>query len=102
MRRQGVAAVLIAGIAAVAALTTIGAVRANPVTGQLQTGNLYRTVTDDKGTALPGVTVTLTGEGAPQVQVTNAQGQLRFLGLAPGAYELRAELEGFTSAEAHA
>jgi len=42
---------------------------------QLQTGNLYGTVTDDKGAALPGVTVTLSGQGAPQVQVTNAQGQ---------------------------
>ncbi|MEA2603047.1 MAG: hypothetical protein QOF89_4039 [Acidobacteriota bacterium] len=64
---------------------------------QLQTGNLYGTVTDDKGAALPGVTVTTTGGGAPQVQVTNAQGQFRFLGLAPGAYQLKAELEGFST-----
>src|SRR3954454_328773 len=64
---------------------------------QLQTGNLYGTVTDDKGAALPGVTVTLSGQGAPQVQVTNAQGQFRFLGLAPGSYDLKAELEGFST-----
>jgi hypothetical protein len=64
---------------------------------QLQTGNLYGTVTDDKGAALPGVTVTLTGQGAPQVQVTNAQGQFRFLGLGPGSYDLKAELEGFST-----
>jgi hypothetical protein len=64
---------------------------------QLQTGNLYGTVTDDKGAALPGVTVTTTGGGAPQVQVTNAQGQFRFLGLAPGSYQLKAELEGFST-----
>src|SRR5215813_5030057 len=64
---------------------------------QLQTGNLYGTVTDDKGAALPGVTVTLTGQGAPQVQVTNAQGQFRFLSLAPGSYDLKAELEGFST-----
>jgi hypothetical protein len=64
---------------------------------QLQTGNLYGTVTDDKGAALPGVTVTLSGQGAPQVQVTNAQGQFRFLGLAPGSYDLKSELEGFST-----
>ena len=64
---------------------------------QLQTGNLYGTVTDDQGAALPGVTVTLTGGGAPQVQVTNAQGQFRFLGLGPGNYDLKAELEGFST-----
>ncbi|HET9208939.1 MAG TPA: carboxypeptidase regulatory-like domain-containing protein [Thermoanaerobaculia bacterium] len=64
---------------------------------QLQTGNLYGTVTDDKGAALPGVTVTLTGQGAPQVQVTNAQGQFRFLSLSPGTYDLKSELEGFST-----
>jgi hypothetical protein len=64
---------------------------------QLQTGNLYGTVTDDKGAALPGVTVTLNGQGAPQVQVTNAQGQFRFLGLSPASYSLKAELEGFST-----
>ncbi len=64
---------------------------------QLQTGNLYGTVTDDKGAALPGVTVTLSGKAAPQVQVTNAQGQFRFLGLPPGNADLKAELEGFST-----
>jgi len=64
---------------------------------QLQTGNLYGTVTDDKGASLPGVTVTLSGQGAPQVQVTNAQGQFRFLSLPPGNFDLKAELEGFST-----
>ncbi|HZF12911.1 MAG TPA: carboxypeptidase regulatory-like domain-containing protein, partial [Thermoanaerobaculia bacterium] len=66
---------------------------------QLQSGNLYGSVVDDKGAALPGVTVTLTGAGAPQVQVTNAQGQFRFLGLPPGNLHLSAQLEGFSSVE---
>jgi hypothetical protein len=60
------------------------------------TGNLYGSVVDDKGDALSGVTVTLSG-GAPQVQVTDAQGQFRCLGLPPGTYSLSAELEGFSS-----
>src|SRR6185295_13103666 len=66
---------------------------------QLQTGNLYGTVKDDQGAALPGVTVTLNGAGAPQVQVTNAQGQFRFLSLSPGSYALKAELEGFSTVD---
>ena len=68
----------------------------SPAHAQLQTGDLYGTVTD-QGSALPGVTVTLAGLGAPQVQVTDAQGQFRFIGLGPGSYSLGAELEGFQS-----
>ncbi|HEX4959239.1 MAG TPA: TonB-dependent receptor [Thermoanaerobaculia bacterium] len=82
-------------IVAVAALLLL--VAGGTAFAQLQTGNLYGTVTDDKGAALPGVTATLTGNGAPQVQVTNAQGQFRFLGLGPGGYQLKAELEGFST-----
>lgn len=68
----------------------------SPANAQLQTGNLYGTVTYE-ASSLPGVTVTLAGSGAPQVQVTNEQGQFRFLGLGPGSYSLGAELEGFQS-----
>ncbi|MEM8930847.1 MAG: carboxypeptidase regulatory-like domain-containing protein [Acidobacteriota bacterium] len=66
---------------------------------QVATGNLYGTVTDTDGDQLPGVVVTLAGQGAPQVQVTNAEGQFRFLGLAPGTYGLLSELEGFGTVE---
>ena len=66
---------------------------------QLQTGDLFGTVTDNQGERLPGVTVTLTGIGAPKVQVTNAEGQYRFLSLAPGRYQLIAQLEGFGTVE---
>jgi hypothetical protein len=66
---------------------------------QLQSGNLYGTVNDEGGAGLPGVTVTLTGAGAPQVQVTNERGQFRFLSLSPGDYSVKAELEGFNPIE---
>jgi hypothetical protein len=82
-------------VVAVAALLLL--VAGGTAFAQLQTGNLYGTVTDDKGAPLPGVTVTTTGNGAPQVQVTNAQGQFRFLGLTPASYQLKAELEGFST-----
>ncbi|RYE87221.1 MAG: carboxypeptidase regulatory-like domain-containing protein [Hyphomicrobiales bacterium] len=69
-----------------------------PARAQLQTGNVFGTVTDQQGLALPGVLVTITGAGAPQVQVTNERGQFRFLGLSPSSYSLDAALEGFLSA----
>src|SRR5688572_11044404 len=36
---------------------------------QVGTGNLYGTIVDEQGAPLPGVTVELSGQGAPQVQV---------------------------------
>ncbi len=66
---------------------------------QLQTGNLYGLVTDNNGTRLPGVTITASGQGAPQIQITNAQGEFRFLNLTPGAYNVKAELEGFSTVD---
>ncbi len=66
---------------------------------QLQTGNLYGKVSDQTGAVLPGVTVTLDTGEAPQVQVTNAQGEFRFLSLAPANYKIKAELQGFSPVE---
>jgi len=83
-------------VVAVAALLLLVGV---PGFAQLQTGNLFGTVVDDQGAALPGVTVTLSGQGAPAVQVTDAQGKFRFLNLSPGSYRLEAQLEGFSSVE---
>src|ERR1700688_4477994 len=66
---------------------------------QLQTGNLYGKVSDQTGAVLPGVTVTLDTGEAPQVQVTNTQGEFRFLSLAPATYKIKAELQGFSPVE---
>ncbi|HEV8581498.1 MAG TPA: TonB-dependent receptor [Thermoanaerobaculia bacterium] len=70
-----------------------------PAAAQLQSGNLYGTVLGPGGETLPGVTVTLTGGGAPQTQVTDAQGRFRFLGLSPGSYSVRAEVQGYSPLE---
>ncbi len=72
---------------------------AGAAVAQVQTGDLFGTVTDDQGERLPGVTVILSGIGAPKVQVTNAEGQYRFLSLAPGRYQLLSQLEGFGTVE---
>src|SRR5438045_6187441 len=62
---------------------------------QLQTGNIFGKAQAKDGSALPGVTVTLTGVGAPATFVTDATGSFRFLNLSPGTYALKAELAGF-------
>src|SRR5262245_15304516 len=62
---------------------------------QFQTGNIYGKVQAKDGSVLPGVTVTLSGVGAPQTTVSDAQGNFRFLNLSPGAYTLKAELSGY-------
>ena len=72
---------------------------AGAAVAQLQTGNLYGKVSDQTGAALPGVTVTLDTGEAPQVQVTNAQGEFRFLSLAPASYKIKAERRGFSPVE---
>ncbi len=65
---------------------------------QLQSGNIFGKVQAKDGSVLPGVTVTLTGVGAPNSFVSDAQGAFRFINLAPGTYTLKAELAGYGTA----
>jgi hypothetical protein len=62
---------------------------------QFQTGNIYGKVQAKDGTALPGVTVVLSGVGAPQTAISDAQGDVRFISLSPGTYTLKADLAGY-------
>jgi hypothetical protein len=82
--------------AAIAAL--IVSLMAVSAFAQTQTGNMFGTVVGNDGAALPGVTVTLTGVGAPQTTVTDSQGRFRFPNLSPGTYALKAELSGYGTA----
>jgi hypothetical protein len=68
---------------------------------QAQSGNIYGKVQAKDGSALPGVTVTLTGVGAPQTYITDATGSFRFLSLSPGTYSVKAELANFGVAVRH-
>jgi hypothetical protein len=85
LRRSGIAVVIALAFLAVAA----GAF------AQQLTGNIIGNVTDEQGGRLPGVTVTLTGMGAPLTQTTDARGEYRFVGLAPGKYTIAYDLQGF-------
>lgn len=67
------------------------------------TGAVGGTVVDASGAALPGVTVTLSSRegtvGSNQEQITDARGTYQFPRLVPGRYIVRAQLEGFRTAE---
>ena len=55
-------------------------------------------VADEQGQPLPGVTVTISSRGGkPLVKMSNAQGLFLFDGLAAGSYDMKAELEGFST-----
>ncbi|HEX3528216.1 MAG TPA: carboxypeptidase-like regulatory domain-containing protein [Thermoanaerobaculia bacterium] len=57
-------------------------------------------VVDEQGSALPGVTLTLSGSSLPPVvQVSNAQGVFQMNGIPGGTYRFKAELEGFSTVE---
>lgn len=66
---------------------------------QTLSGTIAGQVVDSQGQVLPGASVTLTGRTGSNTQTTDATGDFRFIGLAPGTYNLRAELSGFQQAE---
>lgn len=79
------------------ALLSLALITLSPIAlGQAQTGNVYVRVTDDLSQPLPGVSVTLSGIGAAVTRPTNQNGEVRFLGLSPGACALDFVLPGFT------
>jgi hypothetical protein len=73
---------------------------ASPVRAQVQLGGIDGTVTDESGSVLPGVSVTITSP-ALQVQslvsVTDSEGRYRFADLRVGSYRVQSELSGFST-----
>jgi hypothetical protein len=64
---------------------------------QQRTGNIYGTVVDEEGLALPGVTVICSSDQiADMIFVTTERGSFRFLSLSPGKYTVKAGLQGFS------
>ena len=87
------------GLAATAVLAVLLVLGGGAALAQQQAGNVFGVVTDNADSRLPGVTITLTGAGAPMIQVTDDRGQFRFPGLAPGRYQVSAQLEGFSAVD---
>ena len=67
------------------------------VLAQTNTGNIYGTVIDEQGSAIPGGSVTLTGPQAPRDTTVDAGGRFRFLKIPPGTYEVTVTMPGFTT-----
>jgi len=67
---------------------------------EMTTGTLTGKVNDEKGEALPGVTVTATSEkGVSKVAITDADGGFMMPFLTPGTYIVKAEMENFKTYE---
>jgi hypothetical protein len=72
---------------------------ASPALAQETTGAITGTVVDSQGLGIPGVTVTVTGVQGVRDTVTDGSGRFRVPFLTPGAYSVRAALEGFKTVE---
>jgi hypothetical protein len=65
---------------------------------QIATGNIYGSVVDQSGAALPGVNVTIVSStigGQPRTTITDAAGKFRFLNLDAATYTVTVDLTGF-------
>jgi outer membrane receptor protein involved in Fe transport len=69
------------------------------VYAQETTGTLRGRIVDSQGLGVPGVTVTVTGPQGIKSSVTDTDGRFNVPFLTPGAYAVRAELQGFKSVE---
>jgi outer membrane receptor protein involved in Fe transport len=75
---------------------------AAPLWAQGAGASIVGTVKDEQGGVLPGCTVTLRSQdtGLTRSAVTDANGRYQFLALPLGRYSVKAELTGFTTANA--
>ena len=68
---------------------------AGTASAQIASGNVYATVKDESGAAVPGVNVTITGDVGTRSTVSGADGAFRFLNLNAGEYTVTLALSGF-------
>jgi hypothetical protein len=71
-----------------------------PHTGKIiyqTTGNITGRVVNEQNIPMMLVTVTATGVGATQTQLTDGPGMFKFSELQPGSYTVNAKLVGFTA-----
>src|SRR5262245_58999572 len=80
-------ALLAMGLAAAPAVAQFGG----------NTGGIDGKVVDEQGGVLPGVSVTVTGPGAPQTVYSDARGEFHVINLAPGTYTVTLALQGFST-----
>src|SRR5512134_982491 len=78
------------------ALSVVLAIAA-PIVAQQRNGSLFLKVADEEGNALSGVEVTLTGEDFSRNATSDAEGNVRFIEIVPGRYELTLKNAGFNT-----
>ena len=66
---------------------------------QSTTGGISGRIVDAQGLAIPGATVTVTGAQGAKTVVSDSEGRFNVPFLTPGSYAVRAELQGFKTAE---
>jgi outer membrane receptor protein involved in Fe transport len=95
MARVSMVSVLATALAAAFLL-----VPSSSASAQAVYGSIRGTISDSSGAVLPGVTVTITSteRNTSDVVVTDSTGVYRKERLLPGAYEVRADLQGFKQA----
>jgi hypothetical protein len=79
----------------------LGLLCAGAASAQTTSGSMAGTVVDSTDAVLPGATVTAIHElnGQARTSTSDADGNFVFQALAPGAYTIRVELEGFQTLE---
>ena len=77
-------------------LLVLGALIATPVMAQSGAeGRMFVVVLDESENPIEGAEVSLKGADFTRTRTTDADGQVRFINLAPGAYELEIGADGF-------
>lgn len=78
-------------------LVAVLMVASSALFAQTQSGTLKITVIDDEGTALPGVSLTLSSPAmmGEKTLITNQAGEALFVNLTPGTYQIKSSLPGF-------
>ena len=83
--------ITLAALLVLASLSTVFA--------QETTATIAGRVTDPQGLAVPGVTVTVTGQQGSKTAVTDSEGRFQVPYLVPGPYAVKAELQGFKTVQ---
>jgi len=83
----------------VAMLLALMLAMAGIATAQETTGAVRGRIVDAQGLPVPGVTVTATGTQGVKTAVSDSDGRYNIPFLTPGAYTVRAELQGFKAVE---
>ena len=90
------------GVRTLAAVIAAAFLMTAPAFAQFDAATVLGTIRDSSGGVVPGATVTLKNlsTGITATAVTDAEGNYQFLNVRIGTYSVRAELQGFSVAEA--